>query len=94
MNIARMSCPTTLLATAIAAVLIGAPAFAQDATPQATTVTSDATPQNTATPVANAPQDVTQADAKDLDAVKVVGLRASLQSAQSIKRDSTQIVDS
>lgn len=91
MSNVRIPRPATLLATAIAAVLISAPAFAQDATPQSTTAT---TPQDTAAPVAAAPQDVAPAAAQDLDAVKVVGLRASLQSAQSIKRDSTQIVDS
>ncbi len=97
MNAARLPTPTTLLATAIAMALLATPAAAQD-TAQATsadTSTQVAQPQD-ATQAPAAQQDLTpeQIDAKELDAVKVVGLRASLQTAQSIKRDSVQIIDS
>ncbi|SEL60393.1 TonB-dependent receptor [Pseudoxanthomonas sp. GM95] len=97
MNSIRTRRPVTLLATAITAVLMGAPAFAQDATVQATpTTTAQAldAPAQDATPVASPQTPAEPGNAKDLDAVKVVGLRASLQSAQSIKRDATQIIDS
>ncbi|MBN6151011.1 TonB-dependent receptor [Xanthomonas sp. AmX2] len=86
MSIARMSLTASLLATAIAAALAATPAAAQQA------------PQDGASGAAaqaSTPQDAAPASGvQELDAVMVVGLRQSLQSAQAIKRDSTQIIDS
>ena len=81
----------TLLASAIAVALVS-PAIAQDTqavtptTPeQSTQATPAAQPAQATTPAANATQ---------MDTVQVLGMRESLQSAQSIKRDSEQIIDS
>ncbi|WCE03813.1 TonB-dependent receptor [Pseudoxanthomonas sp. JBR18] len=97
MNV-RISRPVaTVLASAVALALMS-PATAQETStsdPASAPATSTATPREDTLQPAQA-QDVTpeQVDAQELAAVKVVGLRASLQTAQSIKRDATQIVDS
>jgi TonB-dependent receptor len=79
----------SLLAAAIAgalAVLAASPAYAQ-AVPE---------PQDTEQPqpAAQASEPAADEEATELDAVVVTGLRSSLQSAQAIKQNSEQIVDS
>jgi hypothetical protein len=79
----------SLLAAAIAgalAVLAASPAYAQ-AVPE---------PQDTEQlqPAAQASEPAADEEATELDAVVVTGLRSSLQSAQTIKQNSEQIVDS
>ncbi len=74
--------PVTLLATGIALVLSMPAAFAQTATPPV-----EVEPEAT---VATA---TTASDATDLDAVKVVGFRASLVKALDIKRENVGAID-
>lgn len=84
MNSAYVCAPAALLASSIAMTLLPGPAAAQQA-PAAERAAAPAGQQDTAPD---------RAQPQELDAVKVTGLRGSLQSAQSIKREADQIVDS
>ncbi|WP_010185436.1 TonB-dependent receptor [Sphingomonas sp. PAMC 26605] len=85
-------------ASALPFVAIAAPAAAQatpQTTPPATTLPGATAPSgDQSTPAAAAPDAAAPAAAAPADEIVVTGVRASLQSAQNIKRNADQVVDS
>jgi iron complex outermembrane receptor protein len=81
-------CSASLLAIAIMAVLGAAPALAQTPPEETQPDSGEAAPAPQQEPAQAADQPT------ELDTIVVTGLRRSLQSAQTIKQDSVQIVDS
>ena len=90
-----ISKPRLALTVSILAALAASPAYAQNPRPAQQAGTPAVQPaQNAAPNAAPVPQGEPAAGATELDAVVVTGVRGSLASAQAIKQEADQIVDS
>ena len=83
-------------AVALGLALMYAPtmALAQDASQSTGTTTQAPAPAKADAKTDAKKKDSDKKDVKDLDGVTVTGIRASLETAQSLKRNASQIVDS